>query len=157
MANYTAMHLNESWWISDGPNHKANYSAIDAKGYFFKGLGESWVAEAGCAENGQWTDQWWEGYFYLHSSYLDLVISGVAGLNARVASNHSLLVAPLQATDDEVSWWCLDGASVGGRLVTVLWDIDGTRYGRGKGLRVFLEGVLVGEANTVTASLSIAL
>ena len=36
----------------------------------------------------------------------------------------------------EWDWRCLDGARYHGRDVTILFDRDGTRYGRGKGLSV---------------------
>ena len=41
-----------------------------------------------------------------------------------------------------------DGVRVGGRIVTVLWDADGSRYGRGAGLSVLLDGALAAHADT---------
>ena len=35
-----------------------------------------------------------------------------------------------------------------GRIVTVLWDADGSRYGRGAGLSVLLDGALAAHADT---------
>ena len=55
---------------------------------------------------------------------------------------------PLQPSDATLPWWCLDGARIGGRFVTVLWDIDGSRYGRGAGLSVLLDGALAAHAAT---------
>jgi hypothetical protein len=37
-------------------------------------------------------------------------------------------------------WFCLDRVRYHGRLLTVLWDRDGTKYGRGTGLQVFADG-----------------
>ena len=35
---------------------------------------------------------------------------------------------------------CLDNLRYHGRSLTVLWDETGTKYGKGKGLRVFADG-----------------
>ena len=47
-----------------------------------------------------------------------------------------------------LAWWCADGVRVGGRIVTVIWDADGSRYGRGAGLSVLLDGALAAHADT---------
>ena len=159
LAQYVNQHL-ATWYISDGPNHRANYSQVAAAGFFFRGTGTAWVAEAGCAEDGQWTDRWREGYKYLHSSFLDLVLGGVAGLRPAAASAGALDVAPLQApagAPGAPAWWCADGVVVGGRAVTVLWDADGSRYGRGAGLSVLLEGRLVAHSADAQGTLRVAL
>ena len=159
LRQYTAMHNASgagggagggAWWISDGANKRANYTAIEKAGLFFPGLEGGWVAEAGCSEDGQWTDNWREGYKYLHSSYLDIIATGVAGLMPQAGSSSppQLLVQPLQPTDGELMYWALDGVIVGGRTVTVLWDATGARYGRGVGLAVLLDGVLAAHADT---------
>jgi hypothetical protein len=38
---------------------------------------------------------------------------------------------------------------VGGRIVSVLWDADGSRYGKGAGLRVFVDGQLAASSPTI--------
>jgi hypothetical protein len=160
LGQYVQQHL-ETWYISEGAGRRANYSAIAAAGiYFFNGTGEAWIAEAGCAEDGQWTDRWREGYKYLHSSFLDLVLGGVAGLRPAAASAGALDVAPLQApagAPGAPAWWCADGVVVGGRAVTVLWDADGSRYGRGAGLSVLLEGRLVAHSADAQGALHVQL
>jgi hypothetical protein len=42
-------------------------------------------------------------------------------------------------------WFCLEGVPYHGVMLTVLWDRDGSRYGRGAGLRVFADGRLLAE------------
>jgi hypothetical protein len=37
-------------------------------------------------------------------------------------------------------WFCLDRIQYHGRTLTILWDRDGTRYGRGAGLQVLVDG-----------------
>ena len=159
LRQYVNQHL-DTWWISDGAGVRANYSAVAAAGLFFEGTGSAWVAEAGCAEDAQWTDSWRQGYRYLHSSFLDLVLSGVAGLAPAAASARALRVAPLQVPAGQPgapAWWCADGLVVGGRRVTVLWDADGSRYGRGAGLSVLLEGALAAHSADAQGELSVPL
>jgi hypothetical protein len=138
-----------AWWISEGAGRRANYSEVAAAGLFFDGLPQSWLAESGCGEDGEWTDSWSTGYKYLHSSYLDIVITGVAGLMPRAErAPAQVLIMPLQPSDAALSWWALDGVVVGGRTVTVFWDATGERYGKGAGLHVLLEGAPAAFANT---------
>jgi hypothetical protein len=148
LSDYTAMHLR--WTITNfSTGLRANYSLLNESGFFLPGLGDAWIAEAGCADDGSWTDNPSGGYFYEHSTFVDLVIQAVAGLVPRAAgAAPELAVQPLQPSDDALAWWCLDGALVNGRVVTVLWDADGSRYGRGAGLSVLLDGALVAHADT---------
>jgi hypothetical protein len=77
------------------------------------------------------------------------VLTAVCGLAPRASgAAPSLTVAPLQPSDAALAWWAVDGALVGGRVVCVTWDADGSRYGRGAGLRVFLDGALAAQAAT---------
>jgi hypothetical protein len=159
LGQYVNQHL-DTWYISDGAGVRANYSQVAAAGLFFEGTGTAWIAEAGCAEDAQWTDRWREGYRYLHSSFLDLVLSGVAGLQPAAASEGALGVAPLQVPAGQAgapAWWCADGVAVGGRAVTVLWDETGARYGRGAGLSVLLEGKLVAHSADAQGALRVQL
>ena len=43
--------------------------------------------------------------------------------------------------------FCLDHVPYHGRLLTVLWDRDGTRYGHGPGLQLFADGQRIARAN----------
>ena len=77
------------------------------------------------------------GKDYNHSTFCDLVITGLCGLRPRFADGVD--VKPLAPTAWD--WWCLDGVRYHGRTLTILFDRDGSRYGRGKGLSVFEDGV----------------
>ena len=75
--------------------------------------------------------------YYNHSTYADLLITGVIGLRPRaddIVEIHPIL--PANTWD----WFCLDGVKYHGHMLTVIWDNDGTRYGRGAGLRVLVGG-----------------
>ncbi len=81
--------------------------------------------------------------FYNHSTFADLVITGIVGLRPRV--DDTLEVNPL-VPEGKWDWFCLDGVSYHGRIITICWDKEGTRYHRGKGLSVFVNGREVGRA-----------
>ncbi len=75
--------------------------------------------------------------WYNHSTFADLVITGLVGLVPR--SDDVLELHPLvpEATWD---WFCLDGLRYRGHDVTIVWDRDGTHYGRGPGLTAWVDG-----------------
>jgi hypothetical protein len=73
------------------------------------------------------------GDHYNHSSYADLIITGLIGLRPRADS--TIEVNPLVPWD----WFCLDGVPYHGHFVTILWDKDGRHFGRGHGLRVLVD------------------
>ena len=76
------------------------------------------------------------GKDYNHSTFCDLVITGLMGLRPR--PDDVLRVNPL--TPDNWPWFCLDNVLYRGRVVTILWDQTGRKYGRGKGFRVLVDG-----------------
>ncbi|NWG12403.1 MAG: hypothetical protein HXY20_02575 [Acidobacteria bacterium] len=83
------------------------------------------------------------GDHYNHSTYCDLIITGLAGLRPR--ADDRLEVRPLLPAGTW-DWFCLDRVKYHGRLLTILWDRTGRKYGRGKGLRVFVDGSEAGRS-----------
>jgi hypothetical protein len=79
----------------------------------------------------------WRGKDYNHSSYCDLVISGLIGLRPR--ADNVIEVNPL-IPDGRWDWFCLDNVLYHGKIVTILWDRTGKKYGKGRGLRVYADG-----------------
>lgn len=79
------------------------------------------------------------GKDYNHSTFCDLVISCLCGLVPQ--ADGTLVVKPLAPAAWD--WWCLDGVRYHGHDITVLFDRDGSRYGKGKGLVVLRDGVKV--------------
>jgi hypothetical protein len=78
------------------------------------------------------------GKDYNHSTFCDLVIAGLCGIVPQ--ADGSVVVKPLAPAAWD--WWCVDGVRYHGHDLTVLFDRDGTRYGRGKGLVVLVDGKL---------------
>ena len=95
------------------------------------------------------TGAWLKGrdprsFYYNHSTYADLVITGLVGLQPR--ADNTIEVAPLLPAGTW-DWFCLDHVRYHGREVAILWDKDGRRYGRGAGLQVIVDGQVVGKSD----------
>ena len=86
---------------------------------------------------------------YNHSTYIDLILSGLLGI--RPQEDGSLHINPLIPPMSRVSGFCADHVKVkDGKLLTVVWDRDGTlyhRYGFGQGLTVLLDGKQVAHSS----------
>lgn len=106
--------------------------------------GRPYVAEAANPDNGSWAghDTPNHSEHYFHSAYVNLVITGVVGLRPR--ADDSVVVNPLAPK----SWlyFALDDVRYHGRHLTILWDRDGTRYRRGRGLMILAEGRVIASA-----------
>jgi hypothetical protein len=85
--------------------------------------------------------------YYNHSSFADLLITGVVGLRPR--ADDTVEVFPL-LPGNTWGWFCLDGVKYHGRMLTIIWDNDGKRYGRGKGLRLLANGKEIAHADQLT-------
>jgi hypothetical protein len=75
--------------------------------------------------------------YYNHSLFCDLVITGLVGLRPR--ADEVIEVSPL-VPDGAWDWFCLDKVRYHGRELAVVWDRTGEKYGKGKGLSVWLDG-----------------
>ena len=77
------------------------------------------------------------GTHYFHSTFNDLVLSGLVGLRAH---DTHLEIHPLAL----VSWFAATRLRLRGLDISVVWDAYGTRYSHGAGLHVWLDGKPVG-------------
>jgi hypothetical protein len=100
--------------------------------------GRPYIAEAANPDDGSWAghNSYHHSEHYFHSGYVDLIITGLVGLRPRPDS--LLEVNPL--APEEWPYFALDGVSYHGHQVAVVWDRDGTRYHRGAGLTLFVDG-----------------
>jgi len=81
--------------------------------------------------------------YYNHSTFNDLVITGLAGIRPRM--DNSLEVNPL-LPEGKWDWFCLDNILYHGKILTIVWDKTGLKYKKGKGLMVFVNGKKVASA-----------
>ena len=90
-------------------------------------------------------------HHYNHSGYTDLIITGLVGLRPR--EDGVLEINPLIPTDPRdpryMRYFALQNAPYHGHLVSVLFDADGRRYGRGTGLSVLVDGRPVAASPTL--------
>ena len=87
---------------------------------------------------------WWagkggveRGKDYNHSTFCDLVITGLLGVQPQ--ADGSIVIEPL-IPDGQWDWFCLDSVECCGKTLTILYDKDGSKYHRGKGFRIFVNG-----------------
>jgi hypothetical protein len=77
------------------------------------------------------------GKDYNHSTFCDLIISGLVGLRPR--ADDTVEVNPL-VPDETWPYFCLDQIAYHGHTLTILYDQTGEHYGKGQGLRVLADG-----------------
>jgi hypothetical protein len=100
--------------------------------------GKPYIGEYLDETTGQWIDgKAGRSRYYNHSTFADLVITGVVGLCPR--ADDVIDISPLLPAATW-NWFCLDGVRYHGRTLTIIWDKDGTRYHRGQGLIVLVGG-----------------
>lgn len=114
--------------------------------------GVPYVAEAHRPDADSWIyDSENHSEDYNHSTFNDLVLSGLLGV--RPQPDASVVLDPLVPA----SWdhFAVEGLAYHGHNLTVLWDRDGSRYGHGPGLSVWVDGALAHRAPT-TARIRVA-
>lgn len=90
---------------------------------------------------------WERGIDYNHSTFCDLIISGLVGI--RFDHEGRIVVDPL-LPENTWDWFCLDRVPCRGMNLTILWDKTGNKYGKGKGLRVYDGDKLLGGTETLS-------
>ena len=82
--------------------------------------------------------------YYNHSTFCDLVITGLVGLVPR--DDGAVEVDPFVSAE-AWDWFCLDNVRYHNRVLTILWDKSGRKYGCGKGLRVYADGKQIAQSD----------
>ncbi|KAI3327100.1 six-hairpin glycosidase [Xylariaceae sp. AK1471] len=77
---------------------------------------------------------------YFHSSYIDLVISGLVGI--RPSADDVLNINPLAVN---LHYFRLEGVIYHGNEIAVQWDVDGSRYGT-RGLIIEVDGSIAAQS-----------
>lgn len=82
--------------------------------------------------------------YYNHSTFNDLMITGLIGLRPR--TDDVIEVNPL-VPQDKWDWFCLDNVPYHGKYITVFWDKTGEKYRRGKGFYLMVNGEVVASSD----------
>jgi F5/8 type C domain/Amylo-alpha-1,6-glucosidase len=81
-------------------------------------------------------------HHYEHSTYVDLILSGLIGIRPR--GDETLEIAPLlpdvPIDGGAVRYFALQNLTYHGHDIGLIYDAAGTRYGAGPGLSVFVDG-----------------
>ena len=84
--------------------------------------------------------------YYNHSTFNDLIITGLVGL--RPDESDAITINPL-LPDGGWDWFCLDNVLYHGKILTIVWDKDGSKFNKGAGLNLFVDGKKVASSPTL--------
>jgi hypothetical protein len=108
--------------------------------------GHPWIAEDLDGITEKWIVDKPRSVYYNHSTYCDLIITGLVGLRPR--ADDVVEVNPLIPAD-AWDYFCLDNVPYHGRNLTILYDRTGERYHRGRGLRILANGKEIAASETI--------
>ena len=115
------------------------YSILSAYAFAQQKNGLPYVAEAHDPDNPVWIyDSTNHSEDYNHSTFNDLVLSGLLGIRPQLTS--TVNIHPL--VPDSWDYFAIENLPYHGRNLTVAWDRDGSRYHQGTGLRIYVDGQL---------------
>ncbi|MFO0958746.1 MAG: discoidin domain-containing protein [Isosphaeraceae bacterium] len=110
--------------------------------------GRPYLAEAADPDTGSF--QGYDGHnhseHYFHSGFNDLIITGLVGLRPR--DDDMLEIVPL--APDDWPYFRLEGVPYRDHSLTIAWDRDGNRYGKGPGLKAWADGSEVASSATLS-------
>ncbi len=102
--------------------------------------GLPYLAEAANGDTGEWVyDASDFSEHYNHSSFVDLVLTGLFGIKPQASD--SVQLKPL--VPDTWSYFAVQDVPYHGHLLTIIWDQDGTHYNAGSGLQVCQDGTRI--------------
>ncbi len=78
---------------------------------------------------------------YNHSTFIDNVLDGLFGIRP---TKDGIIIDPI--VPDSFDWFCVEDVRWQGHDLSVVYDKDGSKYGNGRGLRVYLDGKLSAES-----------
>ncbi len=109
--------------------------------------GKPYIGEYLDEKTGVWLKGEERSRYYNHSTFNDLIITGLVGLRPR--ADNTIEVNPLLPAG-KWDWFCLDNILYHEKLVTIIWDKTGLKYKKGKGLSVWVNGKKVASAAKLT-------
>lgn len=110
--------------------------------------GEPYIAEANHPITGSWSGHNVPNHseHYFHSSYIDLVITGLIGLEPM--QDDSVEVNPM--VPDNWDYFALVDVNYHGHNLSVIWDRNGEKYQQGKGLFILSDGEVIAYSPVIT-------
>ena len=102
--------------------------------------GYPWISENIHPLTGEWIVDYDRSIHYNHSSYTDIVITGLVGIRPDDNDNY-LIINPLLDSNN-LKYFMLENLNYRNHDLTVIYDFDGSKYGIGAGLFVYLDGKL---------------
>lgn len=94
------------------------------------------------------------GKDYSHSTYADLIIHGLCGINTEF--RNKIRIQPLLPPECW-DYFLLDGVKILGHNLSLQFDRDGSRYRRGAGLTLYIDGMEADHRHSLQESFEIAL
>jgi hypothetical protein len=99
--------------------------------------GSPYVAESHYPERDAWSaDSFNHSEHYMHSTNNNNLITGLLGIVPR--ADDMLEISPIVPSN--WTYFAIENAPYHGHLISVLYDQDGSRYGAGMGLSVYVDG-----------------
>ncbi len=111
--------------------------------------GYPWISESLNPLTGNWIIDKDRSIHYNHSSYTDLVITGLAGI--RPADNDNVVTINPLLEKGDLEYFMLGNVSYRGHDITIIYDEDGNHYKNGKGLFVYVDGKLKASSTKLTS------
>lgn len=110
--------------------------------------GYAWVGENLDSDTGKWyIDHASRSWHYNHSSYADLIITGLVGL--RPDENADKIVINPLVPENTLTHFVLENVNYRGNDITVVYDADGSHYGIGTGVNVYVNGKKTAVSDTL--------
>lgn len=80
-------------------------------------------------------------HHYLHSIYIDLILTGLIGIRPQPGNTFELdPLLDASRTSRPIRWFAVDRLRYHGHNLSIFYDRDGMRYHLGRGLSVFVDG-----------------
>lgn len=101
-------------------------------------------------EGGTWSEKKGgreRGKDYNHSSYADLIITGLVGFRPNPDDTDAFEINPL--VPDNWNYFCLQNLSWRGRKVCVVYDKDGSKYRAGSGLKIYVDKKIAAQSKKI--------
>lgn len=156
--NYKQDIVTKTEFFNQFVKYSRSHQFVDDHGNIFPWIDENmnpytgdWISRTRLKvwENGTWSEGKGgaeRGKDYNHSTYCNNLIADLIGI--REQEDKSLVINPL-VPDNTWDWFCLDGVRYKGKNITVLYDRFGTKYNRGTGLMVFVNGLMKAKSEKI--------